>query len=508
MLQSRKNWNVWFLICLLPLAVMASLNFTLPSGQVYKVRSGDFFQTRPAHFKLSGHPVEVKLRMNAKTGKCELLTDGLSKYVPKNSPKVEQHLHSIMFLAYQEACSFYCLTETFPFVEAFQKRLKTLGYPSPDTLVLIREIPDFIPIDPGSPLMDYTSRSFFVSDGPPEPSFVKFLQVDLVGFKELVGMLRNNTEMLVEVTQEPGIWNDTFFSAAYLSGLGIFMVATFFILIVACYQIFVNICDKVVVLDLRNTIFFMGFFSALLVLTISGLRIFSLAARVIDTVQSFLSEVAFHLLLYFWSVFLMTLTRSKKVYFFRVIVVISMTATVVGKVYNMTYLFVESTQAVQNAANILFGFIIAPVQGVLAVVFLIFAFLFYYKKKTLGIQSESTLKSLDRLTWLAVAGFLCYLILALLNSPLYRNQNNLAVWYAVNQTVYTFAVAIRFVALMCILGVRSKSKIQRDKTWLESQVSRFQDTLAKVGLILVKPKAGSTTASGVSTEGGSITKLI
>ena len=242
---------------------MASLNFTLPSGQVYKVRSGDFFQTRPAHFKLSGHPVEVKLRMNAKTGKCELLTDGLSKYVPKNSPKVEQHLHSIMFLAYQEACSFYCLTETFPFVEAFQKRLKTLGYPSPDTLVLIREIPDFIPIDPGSPLMDYTSRSFFVSDGPPEPSFVKFLQVDLVGFKELVGMLRNNTEMLVEVTQEPGIWNDTFFSAAYLSGLGIFMVATFFILIVACYQIFVNICDKVVVLDLRNTIFFMGFFSAL-----------------------------------------------------------------------------------------------------------------------------------------------------------------------------------------------------------------------------------------------------
>ena len=85
-----------------------------------------------------------------------------------------------------------------------------LGYPNPDTLVIVRNLPEKGAAY-GYPFADFQGNFLTSIEDPPQP-WLKLQMVDSDNSTINMNLIRDNLDALFEVTQEMGPWNELMMS--------------------------------------------------------------------------------------------------------------------------------------------------------------------------------------------------------------------------------------------------------------------------------------------------------
>lgn len=182
----------------------------------------------------------------------------------------------------------------------------------------------------------------------------------------------------------------------------------------------------------------------------------------LDISTSWAESIAFHMLLYLWSVFLMQMKHSKTIYVFRGVVIFgavsATTSTISGIILHNSV--VTGSLATLNQV---LGYWVPLVQLFVAVTFASFGISFYGKRKGVGNVSPQTVAALTRLTVLALVAFTTYVTLGVCNTRAVTlsvlSPGALATVIYVKIT----AVTVRGLALLSVLGLRVPKKTTTSK---------------------------------------------
>jgi len=210
------------------------------------------------------------------------------------------------------------------------------------------------------------------------------------------------------------------------------------------------------IFDIRNLLFLMGLFGTTLYATTLLMRMQTYMTRVVEMCSSFLNTMAFHVLLYLWSVFVMQIRRHRSIYYLRVFIVFGALTMTFSIVFSGVMLNMVPTAPLASM-SIVVSYWVPITQMILALMFLVYALNFRQRRKGLQI-SEATNDALNRLQWLAGIAFIAYMALAFTNlHPITAMMTTPATLAAII-VLRTFAASIRGIALISVMGVRVPSR--------------------------------------------------
>jgi len=291
-------------------------------------------------------------------------------------------------------------------------------------------------------------------------------------------LFRSAKDAVLDIEQDPGTWNKMFLSGPYVTAIIVYMVYTFLLLLLGCYSIYVSVLDDAFKFDLRNAIFVCGFIGTVVALMANGMPLFTLMTETLNYVQAMMNDLAFHMLLILWSTLLCKVDNDKIVYLFQAAVVLTEVFVMTCKTFAFAFIFREKPMWWKAQQETMFGIVLPSAQAIVAFAFLGYAVWFNEKKKSLRHLSEVIIAAFRRLTLLAASGFLCYLLLTVINSKFFRDRNHLAGWHAAVHLLYLFAISIRSTALICVVLVRMHATSDREWTWAEVQLSKLAKKLS------------------------------
>jgi len=228
-------------------------------------------------------------------------------------------------------------------------------------------------------------------------------------------------------------------------------------------------------MDLRNIVFVVDLIGTLLYAVTFLLRFQTWSMKMLEIISSWIESMAFHGLLYLWSVFLMQVRHSPMVYLFRVVVAFgafSATCATIGSIvtYNL-----PSSKILRKVAVIM-GYWLPVSQLVVAVAFASFALNFYTKRRGVGSISPSTVQALQKLGQLAVIAFACYVALGVCNLDFVSTSVQSPGALAAVVLVRIIAGSIRGLSLLTVLGFKAPSKGRKNVSEGKPSVSKVSDS--------------------------------
>ena len=91
--------------------------------------------------------------------------------------------------------------------------------------------------------------------------------------------------------------------------------------------------------------------------------------------------------------------------------------------------------------------------------------------------SETTAHTLYVITWLAFIGFLSYFVLSILNLTIIPGYSDIVKYFCIIEILYRFINIFRCMALLAVITLRGKKRINRNQTGLENYVSQVGSTI-------------------------------
>jgi len=288
------------------------------------------------------------------------------------------------------------------------------------------------------------------------------------------------------VEEDIGQWNQVFLSIPYLmTAYGVFTLDAMIILY-ALYRLVVVIKGGDFLFGLRNVIFVLGIVGLMIYASTLLLRTFSYTNKMLEAVSTWIISLAFHLLLYLWSVFLMQVRHNKSVYYFRGLIAFG------GAVVTLTFcnsMATLNTTPNTNTRNLIkvIGYLLPITQIVIAVAFLGYAVKFLRRRETVKI-SQNTYQALTRLGQVAVIAFVAYFAVAATNLDIVVAQFVTPGALAAGCILRMLSASVRGIALLTVLGVRVPKK-----TTNIGSAGLYSSTASAIG---------STTSLGAMKQAG------
>jgi len=207
---------------------------------------------------------------------------------------------------------------------------------------------------------------------------------------------------------------------------------------------------------LRNAIFLLGIVGFSLYIVMLLERTFTYSAKTIEAVSTWIISLAFHLLLYLWSVFLMQVRHNKSVYYFRGLVGFGALVVTLSFCASMVTLNINPTAGTRTLSLIM-GYLLPITQIAIAVAFLGYAVKFLRRRETVKI-SQSTYQALTRLGQVAIIAFVAYFAVAATNLDVVAAALVTPGALAAGCILRMVSASIRGIALLTVLGVRVPKK--------------------------------------------------
>lgn len=437
--------SVWLLLCTFAHHALASVELFKNGEQIGNYSTFDFFQYNSPHFEVEGVPIEMVLNNPEKGKKC-ILSSVL--------PEVSKTNITIMWVALSDdnRCMVDTISSNFKYAQEFEKLLESNGFTKPNTLVVVRAMEH-----PGAPTVDYKGLGDY--DGPPSADLnFQLLDIHPAKYYDALGTLRNQTDR-IRVIQEPGNWNKVYNSVFFEVARGLIFSAALIALIVSLHAFVTAYYQNDIHFDLRNSIFVSSLIATCLTLIQIWMPIYIFSRSIIEIFSTTICAVAFHMLLFLWTVFLISFGQQQSlVLAFRVIIFTSLTIALVFFASNLTYKLTPSSPGMEAYMAIYTGWVLMFSQITIASLFIFFSVYFLLTRKTVKGFSAATVEALTKLSLLGILASFTYLMLALINSSLFlaiQQQNVVA-----NMVVYwvkIFAVLLRASSLMFVLGIKASS---------------------------------------------------
>jgi hypothetical protein len=433
------------------------------------VSTQDFYQFSNPYFNRTGYRAVMDLAMDDDSGTC---TPQLAHPI-HHAFTPDDDMTTIMVVTWKEGrdrCKLTTMSQLFPLAIQFSAMLQEKGYPPSNTLV-IGLLFAYKGIA-GNPLRErYRSISASVPDGTPP----KELQVVLVPAKEwdIVDGVDDDhdKDIIMTVVQDPGPWNAVFQNIGWKLCLWALFIVDIGAALYAAYTVALAIKEKYFTVDLRSALFVLAWIGTVLYASGMVLRTPTYAYRMMEAISTFFLAVAFHMLLYLWSVFLMQLHRNKAIYAFQVIVAMSGTTVLVIAIYSIV-MTNSSANITKTKHYIFFSYWLPAMQWTLGVSFAVFAVAFLRKRENAKI-SANTQSALTRLLYVALIGFSTYLIMGIINLKAIVQWQTTGGRTAAIFYIKCVACSVRGVSVLLILGIKKPVKRDTGSTATSSTMSGF-----------------------------------
>jgi hypothetical protein len=258
------------------------------------------------------------------------------------------------------------------------------------------------------------------------------------------------------VEQEPGPWNALFLSIPYLVFVYLLFSINVIVILYACFQFAMLLRSGEFIFGLRNIIFLLGIVGSAVYSASLLLRHFAYATKMLEAVATFIISIAFHLLLYLWSVFLMQVRHNKSVYYFRVLVAFGALVVTLAFISTIVTLNVTPNDQTRSLARVL-GYMLPVTQIIIALAFLGYAVKFLRRRETVKI-SKNTYQALTRLGQVAIIAFVAYFAVAATNLDVVTRAMVTPGALATGIILRMLSASIRGLTLLTVLGVRTPKK--------------------------------------------------
>jgi hypothetical protein len=456
----------FILLMTLFLSVRASLTLVVDGKEdvEHAIPSYDYAITpsfRPFHRE--GYYVKAKLQRNPETQRCEAVLE----YPDQESlshGKLDAYASSIVLMRWREAnkdCKLLSYAQLWGLAQDFMATLPEHGLPPSDTL-LIPALKSYRG-DIGSPTQEsFIGIGVSIPDNPPP----KGLNVAFLGGRAWEGTLTMGMRVeLDELTKEKHVigaivdaeqsrWNQLY-GSTWFTVFNWLLASINLVVLGYAMNLFVRnaLQQQHIEWNLANVIFLVDALAVALYMAALLTRPFSYAHTMINSVSSTLASIAFHMLMFLWSVFLQRVDNdTRKAYVFRAVLVVSLTINCLSFVQ---VVMKRNTLpgTVPRRMETVFTWILPAAQLSLACAFALFSLQFYTKIQMVKI-SPHTVAALTRLSALAIVAFVCYFVLAVINTDVVNRWQIMAARSITMQYVIRLVLTVRALALLAVLGVQ------------------------------------------------------
>jgi hypothetical protein len=449
---------VWLL--LLP-CTFASLQFYTGDEFVSTYPTLDFILYKSPYFNVSGPVIPLHVTYDATDKSCTFQPP------PKSVSKAD---HSIMLIAWKEArdtCKFTTFSQMWSVAQAYATAIQEAGLPPSNTLVVgclmgspgVRGNPKYEP---------YSGKRSGMPDGPPPAELNVAMIVSNLWEKLEHDMQEHDKEWTFHVEQEAGPWNDVFLSIPWR------MFRWFVILVIAggigyaLYELYNVIKEGEFKLNVRNVVFGLDVVGAVLYLcTLVFGRPWFHTYRIMECISSFFVSMAFYLLLYLWSVFLMQVKHSPMLYGFRGVVGFAGVTTVISSITQLVMYNTLRPSKGQMMFQLVLQYWLPFAQVLVASVFAVFALQFMSRRETVKI-SPHTVAALTRLSQLAVVAFFAFFLTAIANARFVLMWQTTPTRIAVIQALVVISISTRALSILTVLSIRPPAKPSNARTSTKS----------------------------------------
>jgi hypothetical protein len=357
-------------------------------------------------------------------------------------------------------CHYRSYSQMWPVALELLATLPGRGFPPSRTIVLpsVKVYNSLM----GNPFREpFPAKRPGIPDGPP-PQELDVLFISNHDWKNATATLRvayeglpDKSAVVAHVVGEYGPWNQAFNSGALTAFNWTLLSGVLFVLGYSCRVFYQLVVAGEAELNLRNVVFLVDVVGTIIFILPLAMRYFTYVSEMCIKIGSATISIAFHLLIYLWTVFLLNIRRSKFVYVIRAAIVLSALIIIVSMVVSIVLLH-KRHEAMDSLSRMLlstrsFG------QLLVAFAFAACGMLFFHKTQTSKL-SPHVLAALNRLAVVAGIGVLGFLLIAVVN---YLKSSNWTSTPGRAVGVYVLmqvAMLVRAVALLAVLSVPKTQK--------------------------------------------------
>ena len=298
----------------------------------------------------------------------------------------------------------------------------------------------------------YLSHSPMAGDGPPvlPTLFVALADMAIMSttFKAL-----GITEWKVNMTAQAGPWNAVFLSSGYIAYQWVMFGVLCAMIVFSLYRLFLATAQGTVKLDQRTAIFVGGLISSIMYAVAFTVRRETQLFFILDVIAQFIFSVAFYMLLMLWSGILQQVQKGKPLTPLRVAILLAFLIMVYNLVETIVWLSVWPTPGLDMAHEVA-RYLVPISQLIIGLLFLFYAIRFQLRKNSYN-TSRDTRRALTKLSWLAILGFISFILKAIANflvgdPNVYNSVTGVLICYVLADV----AALLRAFAILMILGVR------------------------------------------------------
>lgn len=295
----------------------------------------------------------------------------------------------------------------------FVPTLSNVQFPDKDvTLIIVLPKQNGTNVYAGPITTPYLSHSFTVSDGAP---VLRTVMVTAESAKEFATEFstRRIGEVVVNLEQTPGPWNDAVLSAGYIAFRWLLFALTIILVIYSMYRLFLATVQGTVKMDQRTIVFVGGLISAIMYAVALTLRRQTQLFFLLEIISSFIFAMAFYTLLLLWTGILSKVQKMSQFSPLRIGIYMAMLIASFNVVYGLVWISIWPNKTIASIHSTM-RYILPGSQLLVAFLFLFYAIRFQMRKSSYN-ASKDTRRALTKLAWLAVLGFVTFLIKAVCN---------------------------------------------------------------------------------------------
>ncbi|RKP09387.1 hypothetical protein THASP1DRAFT_28813 [Thamnocephalis sphaerospora] len=305
-------------------------------------------------------------------------------------------------------------------VAALNSSVTAAAYPGIQLLVVFIDSPLS-----GGPFRDpYTNHKRNLPDGKPA---VTTALVPMKKEPSLPGLLESwanpdtYSTVVVEVTEEPGPWNEVFFTREYTATVWILMAINVCMIFCALVPIVKMLVRWEFTLDLRNGVSVASVLATILFSSTLPLRYPTMAYTQLLLTTSLFYNLGFGTLMLLWGRILASIRGNRGMLLLKLVIGLWIMISLFSYISQMITLRKEYSPALLKYV-LASSYALSSGQVLLALSFLYYGGAFYFQRRAYKIPSR-TRKALARITLVAVLGFFTYIIFAVANQVIIYDKS-------------------------------------------------------------------------------------
>ena len=426
-----------------------------PSGTNTTIATQAFFWSRPAavNQRLGGLVLLLPAFNNA-TNQCSLspstdiILDGSDGREP----------FALVRWYDTRVCNLQTMSQLWPLFHAWRATLQSPVPPARTLIIMLnRNYPGVL----GNPSVEpYAATRVGIPDGAP-PSDMDVILVDNDQRKLLLKAVEYEQTIPEELTwlysSTLGPWNAVFLSVWYLALIYTVLAIDCVGIAYSMFRLGQTVYERKFKFNLRAAIFLLTLLGFILYVVSIPMSMATYADKTFENISTYLISIAFHLLLYLWSVFLMKVERSKAIYAFRGLILFGALVALLAFVTSMILSNSDPTDALIQLSNAV-GFILPATQAVIGATFLYYAANFFMRRRQATRISPNTVSALTRLAQVAVIAFVGYFAVAMTNLNFIVQANAKPLGLAALNLIRLFSASVRGLAILTVMGVRQQDR--------------------------------------------------